>query len=284
LKGISFLLLAPLLVFVPVFGADVRSPPEIHRKQWIAVTVPSATIAVGCEQEGAIAHLPVVEGDVVKEGQVLFELTTRVQQLEVQRLAAIAESDAPVRQAKAELEQAEREEQRALSLHRQDIAGDAELDAKKRNANVARIRVDQARVDQRVVRLRWQEAKERLAQRTVKSPINGHVAVLKHQRGETVEKLEPVLLLVQLEPLWIEFDCPIEDEEYFRLGATVGVHKASSGGGDGAGTSRAAKVVFVATTVNPASQTFRVRLQMKNANHPWKAGLKVWVESTAEDR
>ena len=43
-------------------------------------------------------------------------------------------------------------------------------------------------------------------------------------------------------------------------------------------------VVFVATTVNPASQTFRVRLQMKNANSPWKAGLKVWVESTAEDR
>jgi len=282
LKGISFLLLAPLLVLVPAFRSGEPSPSQPKRKQWIAVTVPSSMIAVGSEQEGAIADLPVADGDVVKEGQVLFKLTTRVQELEVQRLAAIAESDAPVRQAKAELERAEREEQRAITLHKQKITGDAELDFKKRDANVARIRVDQAIVDQEVAKLRHQEAKERLAQRIVKSPINGRVALLKHRRGEAVEKLEPVMILVQLDPLWIEFDCPIEDEEFFQMGTRVGIQMNRNGRGKG--MSRQAKVVYTAPTVNPASQTFRVRLEMKNAEDPWRAGIKVWIESTREDR
>jgi RND family efflux transporter MFP subunit len=282
LKGISLLLLAPLLVLVPAFRTGESSLPQPKRKQWIAVTVPSSMIAVGSEQEGAIADLPVVDGDVVKKGQVLFKLTTRVQELEVQRLAAIAESDALVRQAKAELERAEREEQRALTLHKQGIAGDAELDVKKRDANVARIRVDQALVDLDVAKLRYREAKARLEQRIVKSPINGRVGVLKHRCGETVEKLEPVMILVQLDPLWIEFDCPVEDEEYFQVGTRVGVQIDRHG--SRWGESRQAKVVYTAPTVNPASQTFRVRLEMKNADNPWKAGIKVWVESTQEDR
>ena len=246
------------------------------------MTVPSSMIAVGSEQEGAIADLPVVDGDVVKEGQILFRLTTRVQELEVQRLAAVAESDAPVRQAKAELQRAEREEQRTITLHKQEIAGDAELDIKKRDANVARIRVDQARVDQTVAKFRYEEAKARLAQRIVRSPINGRVALLKHRRGEAVEKLEPVMVLVQLDPLWIEFDCPIEDEEFFQLGTRVRVQMDRNGRGKG--VSRQAKVVYAAPTVNPASQTFRVRLEMKNTDRPWKSGVKVWIESTREDR
>ena len=36
--------------------------------------------------------------------------------------------------------------------------------------------------------------------------------------------------------------------------------------------------------VNAASQTFRVRLEMKNAGQAWKGGLKVWIESLEEDR
>lgn len=282
MKGISLLLLAPLLVLVPAFRDVDASLSQPKRKQWIAVTVPSAMIAVGSEQEGAIQDLPVADGDTVKEGQVLFKLTTLVHDLEVQRLAALADSDAPVAQAKAELERAEREEQRAVTLHKQQIAGEAELDIKKRDANVARIRVEQARVDQEVAKLRHQEAKARLEQRIVRSPLNGRVAVLKHRRGETVEKLQPVMVLVQLDPLWIEFDCPIEDEEFFQVGRRVGVQVDRHG--KGWGESRQAKVVYTAPTVNPASQTLRVRLEMRNADKPWKAGIKVWVESTGEDR
>ncbi len=285
MKGIGYFLLAPVLISVPTLtGGHIWHKAHVPRKEWVAVTLPSATVSVGSEQEGAIADLPVSEGDVVKEGQVLFKLTTLVQELEVQRLAAIAESDAPIRQAKAELQRAERDEQRAISLHRQEIAGDAELDEKKRNATVTRIRLEQARVEQRVAQLRCEEAKARLAQRTVKSPINGYVGLLHHRRGETVPKLEPVLVLVRLDPLWVEFDCPIEDEEFFRAGTKVWVRRDRSAKTGVVKASREAKVVYAAPMVNAASQTFRVRLEMKNAGQAWKGGLKVWIESLEEDR
>ena len=70
----------------------------------------------------------------------------------------------------------------------------------------------------------------------------------------------------------------------FQRGAKVWVRRERSTKTGVVKSSRDARVVFAAPTVNPASQTFRVRLEMKNTGHAWKAGLKVWIEKPEEDR
>ena len=96
----------------------------------------------------------------------------------------------------------------------------------------------------------------------------------------TVEKLQPVVTVVRLDLLWVEFDCPMKDMGLFETGAKVMVSSVSVVAGDVGGDHiREATVVHAAMTANPASQTFRVRLQVDNSGRQWKAGIKVWVQS-----
>ncbi len=90
--------------------------------------------------------------------------------------------------------------------------------------------------------------------------------------GEAVEELEPVFQVVALNPLWVEFDCPVSDEKKFPMGKKVRVSLTSD-----AGSQRVGEVIWVSSMANPASHTFRVRLRVPNTVNPWKGGLKVRI-------
>lgn len=244
--------------------------PSDSARRFVGVTMPSEDLAVGAAQAGVIAHMAVCAGDRVKQGQLLFRLSTQREELEVARLQVMAESDAEVREAQARLVQAEREEKRYLDLHRRDIAGDAELDTRRREAEVARIRLERARLDHRVTVLRHREAAANLAERVVHSPIDGYVAELRHRRGESVEELQPVVKLVSLDPMWVEFDCPLADARSFPKAAKISVQPSDDG------ATAIGVVVFASEVADAASQTFRVRLELPG-NLGWKAGVKVYV-------
>jgi RND family efflux transporter MFP subunit len=248
--------------------AGMDDPP----RRFVGVTVPSESLQIGAAQSGIIERMAVTEGQFVKKGDLLFRLTTHREELEVARLLVESQSDTEVREAKARLVQAEREETRYIDLHRRDIAGDAELDTRKREAEVARIRLDRATVMHRVAVLRHKEAEARLRQRIVHSPIDGYVAERLHRGGESVDELQPVVKIVRLDPMWVEFDCPITDAGLFPKGGESRVRLAS----DKTVVARA-RVVFASETADAASQTFRVRLQLESRRR-FKTGLKVFVE------
>jgi multidrug efflux system membrane fusion protein len=91
--------------------------------------IKEATIAF--EVNGRISELPVKEGDVVKEGQLLAQLDQR--ELKANLDSAIADRDAE----KAKYE-------RSVTLHRKKVISDQELDNGKREYDVAVAKLDQA--------------------------------------------------------------------------------------------------------------------------------------------
>ena len=259
-----------LAVCLSAFREHSDGGPSDLPRRFVGATMPSEDLAIGAAQSGVIAHLAVRVGDRVKKGELLFRLNTKRDELEVARLRVVAESDAEVREAQARLVQAEREEKRYLDLHDREIAGDSALDERRREAEVARIKLERAKVEHKVADLRYQEAAARLAERIVHSPIDGYVAELHHRRGEAVEELQPVVKLVSLDPMWVEFDCPVVDGRLFAKGAKVEVQRADDA------ASAAAVVVFASEVADAASQTFKVRLELRG-RPSWKAGVKVFV-------
>jgi Barrel-sandwich domain of CusB or HlyD membrane-fusion len=87
-----------------------------------------------------------------------------------------------------------------------------------------------------------------------------------------VDELQPIVKIVRLDPMWVEFDCPITDAGLFPKGGESRVRLAS----DKTVVARA-RVVFASETADAASQTFRVRLQLESRRR-FKTGLKVFVE------
>lgn len=265
------LLIAPavLLAMTPVQRVDSTA---IANRQWIGITVASERLALGCAQAGVIASVLVAEGKEVRRGEVLFSLTTDIETLEVERLRAIAESDAAVREATVACTMATREETRYLDLHRRQITGDAELDERRLAAEIARIRLERAQLERKLDRIRCEQAQARLQQRIVRSPVDGTVVHRLHSRGEAVEELEPVIELVVRDPLWVEFDCPIEDAPLLPVGGIVFVDP-----GGVAEEPLRAEVLHAAPVVDAASQTFRVRLVLRAVPRSLKAGVRVVV-------
>lgn len=224
-----------------------------------------------------ITEMPKAEGETVAEGDVLFALSSEIEALEVKRLEALAASPLLVERAKKKLEHAEREEARVRQLSQENVASDVDLRKSELETAFAKNDYEQAKLDHLVLDNKLEQARVRLAQRTVKSPFSGRIVTWVRHPGEPAIKLEPVIEVATLDPLWVEFDCPIHDQRLFRLGRRVTVSPASQ-----PGESREAEIVFVSVRATPSSHTFRVRLATSNPKQDWKAGLKMTIQLPAD--
>ena len=239
----------------------------------VGITVASKVASVAPEQAGKIVSVPVTDGDRVGPGTVLFQLSAKLEQLEVDRLRDLAESDFVQRRAEVSLRHAEQQEQRVRDLREKDIASDRELQLQVLEVELARLKVQQAGLEQTQAKNELAQAVERLAQRTVRSPFAGIVTQRWKGEGEAVEKFVPVLEVMSLDPLWIEFDCPVNDASQFDVGGEVVVAPAMD-----AKHSRTAKILFVSVKATAASHTFMVRAAVDNSDLSWKAGLKMTIQ------
>lgn len=228
--------------------------------------------AIAAEQSGTIVDLPVAEGEVVIKGRIVFRLSNKLQQLRVDRLTTLAKSDLAVRRAHAALVHSDRLKERLRQLSQKNITSVAEVQDRELDAMLAKLKYEQAIMDQALIKNELEQAKVLLEQRSVPSPISGVVTDLHKQRGDTTEKLVPVLEIAQLDPLWIDFECPVKDKARYKRGVKVELRPVAR-----PQESRMGTVVQVAMRANASSHTFRVRVATANKGHTWKAGLKMQI-------
>ncbi len=243
-------------------------------RHWVGGSMPSRAAAVGPEQAGVIVEMPKLEGATVAKGDVLFRLSSEIEALEVERLEALVDSTAAIDKAQKKLEHSRIVEQRLLRLMEKEISSDAELQGAQYARMIAEAEYTQALLERSLQANRLKQAKVRLAQRTVRSPVSGLVVAWHKQPGEPAVKLEPVVQVARLDPLWVAFDCPIRDQRLFRLETEVTVAPALEPNNE-----RKAKVVFVSMRATPSSHTFRVRLSTANSTRDWKAGQKMLIRT-----
>ncbi|MES2568875.1 MAG: efflux RND transporter periplasmic adaptor subunit, partial [Verrucomicrobiota bacterium] len=148
---------------------------------------PVTQVMISPEVAGEIVELPVVEGQVVKKGELLVQIRQENYKASSNSAEANYKSALGSRsQAEAELKRAELDYKRNEELFKSKLVPENIFMDFKTNHVVAKLRLENAihQVDQ--ARFALDRANDDLAKTTIVSPIDGTVTKLKSQLGERV--------------------------------------------------------------------------------------------------
>ena len=196
-----------LLSLVTSISADDHSPlvvvstaqtDTVIKQAPLTGTITSARVAkVSAEVSGQVKAVNVEVGDHVENDAALVELDREIEQLtlEAQR--------ASTRQASAELADAKRRYQDAKRLRKQNNIPENQLRLLE-----AEVEVDGAMLKQKKAEERRQQA--RVERHTVRAPFGGVISERLTESGEWIEPGRPLVTLVAIDDLRIEFRVPQE--------------------------------------------------------------------------
>lgn len=164
---------------------------------------PMLVTDVGSAVQGVVEHIVAKRGQSVQAGEPILQLRASIERSNVEhaglRLAMNSEIDA----RKADVRLAELALSRARSLQKQNLAASQELDEARARHQVALASLQQAIDNMALMKVEQQRAEALLAQKVIRSPIDGVVTSINTSPGEFVYD-KPVMTIVQLDPLRIE--------------------------------------------------------------------------------
>jgi RND family efflux transporter MFP subunit len=204
----------------------------------------------GVKVAGRLNSISVDLGSVVRRGQVIAQIEPNDYKLRVQQSEAAlsqararlglspegtddkvsAEQTGTVRQAKAQLDEARFNRERAVRLVEQGIVAKADFDAANATYKVAQSRyqdaLEEIRNRQAVLAQRRSElalARQQLADTAVHAPIDGIVQLKHASVGEYLAAGAPVVDIVRMNPLRLQAQVPERDAGAVRFGQNVRV-------------------------------------------------------------
>lgn len=233
---------------------------------------PHQIVQVGTAVPGVIEQLTVERGDFVTRGQVVAQLNAGVERAQLtvarERAAQVGEVQAAV----GSRELADRELVRAKDLHGQEFVSGAYLDKARAEAEVASGRTVQAEERRRQASREVELAAAQLAQRTIRSPIDGVVVERYLSPGEYVDQ-KPVVRIASIDPLRVDVLVPAAAFGRVQVGDRgVVVPELFNQ------LKHEATVSVVDRVIDAASNTFRVRLELPNPGRQLPAGLRCKVD------
>jgi membrane fusion protein, heavy metal efflux system len=247
--------------------------PDVAQALTLGCLITPARVAdLGTPQAGVVERMLVDRGDTVRRGQPLALLQAAGERAALHTAEARAKAQAAVTAAQATLGLAQQKVQRAESLHREQFISDIALDQARTDLSVAGQALRQAEDQRAIYQAEAAQALTQLGQRALRSPFDGVVVDRMAQPGERVE-LQPLLRVADVARLRVEVVVPASQFGQVRTGARH-VVKADVPGVPG----REATVTQVDQVIDAASNTFRVRLALDNADRAVPAGARCQID------
>ncbi len=132
-----------------------------------------ADVQISADVMGRIEALPVKEGDTVKAGQLLVQIASRSQEMDV------AQARGALLSAKSALENAKINLDREKALFEKNLSPKSELDLAQSN-------YDQAYAQQQINQAVLDRAQDQLDKCTIRAPMSGVITKLNSELGENV--------------------------------------------------------------------------------------------------
>ncbi|RZL01888.1 MAG: efflux RND transporter periplasmic adaptor subunit [Rubrivivax sp.] len=243
-----------------------------HAESLGCLIEPDRVADVGTQVVGVLEQMKVERGDTVSAGQIVARLTAQVERASVNVAQTKSAADAEYKQAVASNQLAQRKLERTRDLVKKDFVSDQALDQADAEARVAEQRVAQAKESQRVALREYQLSAVQLGQRDVRSPFDGVVIERYRTEGERIER-EPLVRVARVDPLRVEAIVPAAQFGSILAGQGALVKTDLPHFG-----ALQAKVVLVDRVIDPASNSFRVRMTLPNPNNKIPAGLHCRVD------
>lgn len=236
-----FLLASISYLFAGVLASQGASPV------FQGLVEPYRAVNLSSSVQTFITEMNVREGAIVESGDLLVELYSRSEELELERIGAA-------------VERREFENRGAQNLFSEQLISEDEALEKK--------------IELRLAQLQYEIAKEGLALRSLRAPISGVVVERLYEKGEMVAVGEPILRLVDIATIYVSAYMTVEDARGFPVGAPVRLTFAelSEDVDELEGT-----VDFIDPRVDPASGLLQVRIIAENPDRIVKPGLRARV-------
>ncbi len=238
------------------------------------VTRPSRDATMGFAFPAELTDVLARGGTTVRLGDVLVRARDDevLAQRDLQKL--VADSDLEVKLNEALVAQAQVEHDAYAT---QETGSKIERDRARTALQRANVELDIARLnrDQAAIQLRLRQAT--LDRYTLRAPFDGRIDIVAADVGEVKREGDPVLRIVNTNPLWI--DAPVPAALTLTLALKNGDPAWVLMDLPGDPRVFAGKVVELAAEVDPSSGTRRVRVEVPNPTD-LPAGLTAWVRLT----
>jgi len=189
-------------IAIPVSGAEVVRDTLVLRVTASGQAAAWRRATLSAEVQGRILDLPVMENDRVADGTLLLRVDDTEYQLNVEN------AEAGLRQAEASF--------RELTLFDERTIDDPEVRAERERTARAKSGLDQAEVALRRARLELERTR-------VRAPFPGRVASIEVVEGQRVSQGEPLMTVVDLDPIKVEVQVLESEVRYLAPGRRAAV-------------------------------------------------------------
>jgi RND family efflux transporter MFP subunit len=230
---------------------------------------PDREIRLSTPVSGIVADVFVDRGARIEKGQILARLDTGIEELAVESAQIRASDETQISALEARIEfldsQAERNEQLARNnTVSQTTAREARLEAR-----LAERELEQAMLARQLAALELAEARARLEQKIVRSPVDGVVTERLLNPGEYREGEAHIATIAEMHQLRVEAFVPISYYDKLSVGQTVRVRPEPPLDND-----YPAEISVIDLVFDPATATVGVRMALPNPDLVLPAGLR----------
>jgi membrane fusion protein (multidrug efflux system) len=224
-----------------VSSATAKSETWAASLSGVGTVVASNGADVTTESGGIIAALHFESGARVKKGDLLVTLSAGTERADLARLQAQADL------AKSEYARLER-------LYKLDAISKSELDRAQADLSAARAGADAQRA--------------KLAQKQIRAPFSGQLGIRQVNVGQYLSAGTPIVSLQAINPVFVDFTLPEQNQAAVEKGQTVTVVVDSQPGRTFSGVISAIEPMMDSKTRN-----FKVRARFDNADEALRPGL-----------
>lgn len=228
----------PRIVFSLALLAVAARAEEI---QGLVFPLKSVSVASPVLQE-VVDQMLVEEGDAVKEGQTIVQLRSEKESLQVEQYRKLVEQKSFVAKG-------------AAALAKEKMMSREAVLEKETELQLAEINLRQAEV--------------LLKEKTVRSPLSGIVVKKYKESGESVERVEKLLDIVNIDEVYVQFYLDPKLLNAIKENQVVPVRFPVIGEEKFSG-----KVSFIDPRIDATSGLFRVKLLVTNPGHAIKPGMR----------
>jgi RND family efflux transporter MFP subunit len=211
-------------------------------------------VAVSSEVDGIVRKIKVEEGSPVDMGTLLVEIN------EIDYMLDWKRSDAALKQAEANLANAKAEYQRKESLYQEELITKQQFDDISTRVKLAEADLNRAKAT-------LETSKEKLSRTKIYSPLHGAVKEKKVSVGDYVRNGSPLLQLIKINPLKLNFTISEKDTSSLKKGQEVVFTVDAFPGKEFKG-----KVSLLYPNVEERTRTLQAEAMVPNANHVLKPG------------
>lgn len=233
------------------------------------------TVEIRSSVEAVIESVKVQRGSIVTKGQVVATLESGPERAAYALAEERARNKGELNLSEARLDLAAKKFKRADELHKQNFISSNARDEAQAEFRLASEEVLRAKENQRLAVLEAQRAREVLAMRTIRSPVNGVVVEVMRKPGEfgAISFKDPIMRLAEIDPLHVEAILPSSMYGKVQRGQRAVVEPEASIGGRYETT-----VAIVDPVIDAASGTLGVRLLLPNRKGAIPAGVRCRVQ------